>query len=160
MSQMVDPIIGLRALQDALDNNLVEMSPCELTSEIEVHFDRPNGEYRYSYAKIQNGIVQALVQFVVNEPLNGLPCFGIGYAVIEERRQKQLGTLVVSKSIDEMVNGLSKNGLSRFYFEAIIGRNNFASQHLAAKLISNDPRECVDSYSGEDAFAYTRLIEP
>ncbi len=158
MTQMTDPMDGLTKLQLAMDNKWVELEDCESFDDVKVIFDRPNGEYRFSYAKVIDNSVQAFAVFVIVEPIEGVTCINLGYAVPEHNRGKGLGTEILTKSIEELKNGLGKNGISEFYLEAIISRSNIASQKIASKIISSTPEECTDSFSGQPAYSYTKLM--
>lgn len=159
MAQLVNPMDGLISLQDAMDKKLVEFTPGELSSDIVMHFDQPEGETRFSFAKIVNDEIQAYSVFVMAEPLNGLLCLNLGYAVPKKYRQQGLALDILEKSIKELANGLGRNNIKEFYLEAIVGTNNEASQKLAYKVISNIPQKCTDSVSGQDALSYTKLIK-
>ena len=156
---MTDPLDGLNQLQYAIDNGFNELFPCELSPELQCISDQPNGIQRFTYAEIKTGKIHAYSVFVVTENLNELPCFNIGYAVPETFRRRGFATSVLKKSIAELKNELARNNIKRFYLEAIVGTSNKASQKIANKLISQTPKECTDSESGQPALSYTRLIE-
>lgn len=159
VSEMTNPENALNGLQGVLNKGFNEMSPGVIHSEISVIFDAPQGVSRFSYAKIVNGQVEALSIFALVDPLEGIPCFNLGYAVPEILRNKGLGTEIVSKGIRELRAGLAKNGLKQFYLEAVIGLTNLPSQKIAKKVISPNREEIIDSISKEPAFVYRRLIE-
>ena len=159
MSQMTDPMNALNELQIAIDNKAVSLNNCEIYPDLKVLFDEPLGTPRFTYANTLNGKVKAVSLFVAAERMEGIPCFGIGYAVEKSAQQKGLATDIVKKSIEELSNGLKRNGIPKFYVEAIVGTSNIPSIKLAEKLISKSPRECTDEVSGEPAFQYVRLIE-
>jgi hypothetical protein len=159
MTTMTDPLDGLTALQDALNKRLVQLSPCELYSDIGIHVDQPNGHQRLSYAKVVKGEIQAYSVFVLTEPLNGLPCFNLGYAVPEKFRKQGFATDIFKKSIDELKSGFGRNKVKEFYLEAVISVDNIASQKMISKLFTDAPKECIDSESGLASLAYTKLIK-
>lgn len=157
---MVDPMDGLISFQRAIDNNLIALTPCELSSEFVMHYDIPEVDtHRYSYAKIINGKAISIAMFVPGEPFKGLPCFNVGYAVIEEYRGNGLAKEILEKSINELKNGFGRTHIKRFYIEAMVSIKNKASQAVAAKSISENPEECTDSVSGQPAISYIRLID-
>lgn len=158
MTQMTDPHDGLVELQKAIDAKVVKMDFCTLHPDVCIHFDRPNGEHRFSYANIVNGEIRAFAVFVIVEPLNNLPCFNIGYAVPEKYRRQGLGTEILNKSIDELAYGFGRNNIKEFYLEAIVGKDNIPSQKLLAKVFGCTPTECVDSFSGESSLSFTKLV--
>ncbi|MNE81585.1 hypothetical protein D3C80_1782480 [compost metagenome] len=122
--------------------------------------DRPNGETRITYAMVDFGRVRAFVTYVSADPVHGVPCFGVGYAVPEKFRRQGLAAKIIDKSIDEMKHGLARNGIQKFYIEAVVGESNIASRKVAEKVISATPdRTGLDEFSGEPAITYLRLIE-
>lgn len=160
MSQMTDPMNGLVSLQYEIKKNGFQLSRCALHADLQVVVDRPNGETRITYAMIDYGRVRAFVTYVSADPVDGVPCFGVGYAVPEKFRRKGLASKIIDKSLDEMKHGLARNGIRRFYVEAVIGVSNVASIKVAEKVISATPdRSGVDEFSGEPAITYLRLVE-
>ncbi|MER2097539.1 MAG: GNAT family N-acetyltransferase [Pseudomonas qingdaonensis] len=160
MPSMVDPMEGLKSFQNQLKKNGIKVSNGEIHPEVQVHLDHPGGEFRLSYANVHHGRVRAFVTYIPSEPFNGLPCFSIGYAVPEKFRNQGLGAEIVEKSIDELKNGYSRNGISKFYIEAVVAESNVPSQKLAEKVISPVvDRRGNDSFSGEPALTYMRLVE-
>ncbi|BBP44656.1 hypothetical protein THMIRHAS_00290 [Thiosulfatimonas sediminis] len=157
--EMTDPHDGLNELQKALDNKLVQMTQCELHPEINFLFDRPNEEYRFSYARIEGGKIIAFCVLVLAEPLEGRTCLGVGYAVPVEYRNQGFATDILTKAIDEFsLHTFNSNDIDSFYLEAIVSRTNIPSQKVVSKVFNSDPRECTDSFSGEPAYSYTKLI--
>lgn len=159
MSQMTDPMNALRELQKALDNNWVQLTPCDIHKEISVIVDQPNGVVRVTYALVKNGTVRAVSLFALTEPVEGLPCFNVGYAVLEEARGKGIGTEIVRKGIEEIYRGFARNGHKEFYIEAVVGLENHASNSIAKKLISNTPARGQEHFSDEEAFQYLRKLQ-
>ena len=149
---------ALVLLQRALDDGDVRMSPCELHPDLAVIRDEPNGVMRITYAVVSNGKVQVVVLFVLTDPIDGHPCLQLGCAVLEARRGKGLATQTVSKAIQELRNGLSRNGVQRFYIEAIVSTENTPSNKLAHRLLSDSPETGTDNLSGHPILQYSRLI--
>ncbi|CAI3798501.1 hypothetical protein [Rheinheimera sp. MM224] len=158
MTQMTDPHDGLMELQKAIDARIVQMTPCDLHPDICVLFDTPNGEHRFSYALIEAGEIKSFAVYVMADPLNGLPCFSVGYAVPEKYRKQGLATDILVKSSDELRHGFGRNGIKEFYLEAVVGTDNLGSNRLASTFFDTDGKQCTDSYSGKSALAYTKLI--
>ena len=159
MSKMTNPMDGLISLQSAIDNGFDELSPCEIFPDIQVVFDQPHGTHRFTYVKIELGLIRALCVFVDVEPINGIPCFSIGYAVPKQFQNRGLAKEIIEKSIEELSNGFCRHNVKKFYIDAIISTSNEYSQKLATRFISPKYEKCTDSFSGLPAFAYTRLIE-
>lgn len=159
MPRITDPMDGLISLQRALGRGEIRMQPCELHPDLQVLLDRPNGEIRITYAVIDHGRVRATVVFAPAEPVEGVPCFGMGYAVAEKFRGSGIASRTVPKAIEEMRHRLKRNGIARFYLEAVVSRSNQPSNHLARRIISDTPVEGTDEHSGEPILQYLRLIE-
>jgi hypothetical protein len=155
---ITDPMNALVGLQSALNVGSVQLRPCELHSDLTVLLDHPNGVPRFTYASVKNNKVHAIALFVVTEPVEGVPCFNIGYAVIEPMRNKGVATKILEQAISELTHGHSRSSAKEFYLEAIVSTSNLASNKLAAKLISDSPGTGTDEYSGEPIFSYLRKV--
>lgn len=156
--QMPDPMVTLAEFQKAYRRG-IDSIPCELHPNIILHVDRPEGTPRLTYAKVEHGRVKALAVFVVTDPIDGEQCYHVGYAVPEAYRGRGWASEILQQGIDELRNGLRRNGVKRFYVEAIVSQDNLPSQHVAAKVISASPKSGTDGNTGEPTFEYTRLVE-
>ena len=156
---MTDPMDALNELQSTLDAGTIRLNPCNLYSEINVFLDYPSGRPRYTYAYVSMHKVQAISLFALTERHDGIPCFQIGYAVIDKMRGQGLGSRILQQSIGELANGFHGTVLKEFYFEAIVSTNNDPSNAIARKLISAFPNSCIDEFSNEPALQYLRKIE-
>jgi hypothetical protein len=92
------------------------------------------------------------------EPIEGVPCFQIGYAVPKEYRGQGRAKGIVDAAIAELKHGLGRNKIHSFYVEAIVGTDNEASKHVAATTISATPVAVTDKYSGLPALQYVRKV--
>jgi GNAT superfamily N-acetyltransferase len=153
---MVDPMDGLTAFNDAYIQGIVDVQGGVLDPSVKVHFDRPAGEMRWTYVRIEGGVAAALVSIIPAEPVGAEPCFGVGYAVLPEHRGKGLATALVEAAIAEFRNGIGRHGITTVHIEALVGVENRASQRVAEKTISADGRQTTDSHSGEPAVHYIR----
>jgi len=149
---------ALKSFQQAFAANSITVQRGELDRDILVHMDRPNGEIRLSYARIVGPTVVALVQFIPCDPVEGEPCFNVGWAVAENYRGQGWGYRTVVAAINEMQNGFSRAGLTAFWVEAIVGEENVASQRLAEKVLSDSVKKASDSVSGDPIVQYLRRI--
>lgn len=156
---MTDPMDALVSLQAALKAGEVRLRACEVHSDVKVLLDHPMGQHRFTYVKVVAGVVQSIALCVLAEPVNGVPCIALGYAVVESMRGRGLAREIVEKAIDEMLNGLRRNGIREFYVEAVVATSNIASNRLARRLISDSPTPGTDAVSGEKIFQYLRLIK-
>ncbi|SLM22904.1 GNAT family N-acetyltransferase [Stenotrophomonas indicatrix] len=161
MPELTDPLKALLSFQHALQNRMVVPRPGELDPSVLVYADRPAGEPRFTYVRLEGLKVAALVNFTPSDPFEpGIPCYGIGYAVHQNFRGQGRAQSLVKAAIAELRNGLARNGIPIFHIEAIVGADNIASQHVAAATLSPDAKPGTDQYSGVPIFQYVRKIEP
>lgn len=158
MPAMTNPTNSLKGFQKALDDGELRLQRGELDPELSVLADRPQGEMRMTYARVEDGTVTALAVFVLTEPVEGLPCFQLGIAVPDALRRQGRAKTIVESAVAEMKNGFSRNGISTFYVEAIVGADNVASQRVAAATLSDTPKNCTDQFSGLPALQYMRKV--
>ncbi|EJN17834.1 hypothetical protein PMI36_05251 [Pseudomonas sp. GM79] len=156
--RIADPMDALVSLQREVRRGMPTQSG-DLNHWIKVVLDQPNGVIRYTYARVEHGRVKAIAIFVLHEPIGGVPCFNLGYAVPEAYRNRGWACEIVEQGIQELRHGLGRHGAKSFYVEAVVGKDNFASLRVASKIISETPIEGTDSESGEPVLAYTRLVE-
>lgn len=158
MGKIADPMNALISLQREVRRGM-PTHIAELHPGLRVVVDKPNGEVRYTYARVEHGRVKAIAIFIMVEPIEGIPCFNLGYAVPEAYRNRGFASEIVEQGIHELYNGLSRHGIKKFYVEAVVGVDNHSSQRVAAKVISEGAVQVIDSESGEPALGYTRLVE-
>lgn len=151
---MTDPTDALVAFQSALRDGLVTPQRCELDGELFVHLDHPNGKPRFTYVRMRGETVTSLGVFVVVEPIEGVACFHLGYAVPPEYRGHGFASDLVLAAIAEMRHGFKRAGVKNFCIEAIVGTDNSASQRVAAKLGFGEPSLITDEVSGKPALQY------
>lgn len=156
--RMTDPTNALESFQAAFSKKDVAIQSCETDKDLFVFLDHPNGKPRFTYARIEGRTVTALVLFVLIEPMKGVPCFQIGYAVPNSHRRKGIAKNTVKAALNELTHGLSRTPMSEFYIEAIVGNNNDASNNIAASLISDQPTEIIDEFSKLPALQYVKKI--
>lgn len=155
---IADPMAALVSFQKEVRRGM-PTHPADLCPEIRVVLDQPNGITRYTYARIEHGRVKSIALFVLHDPIDGVPCFNLGYAVPEAYRNRGWATEIVEQGIQELRRGLGRHGVNSFYVEAVVSKNNLASHRVASKVISDAPVAGTDSESEEPILAYTRLIE-
>jgi hypothetical protein len=157
---MTDPSNALQSFQQGLRLGQLVLQRGVLEHDLYVHADRPNGEFRLTYVRLQEKTVTAFVEFVSCDPIDGVPCFNVGYAVPEGFRNQGRAKEAIIAAISEMQHGLGKIGYSIFYIEAVVGTDNVPSQHVAEHVISDNPVAITDQTSGLSALQYVRKIEP
>jgi len=150
---------ALTSFQQALAANAITVQRGDLDRDMLVHMDRPNGETRLSYARMVGRTVVALVQFIPCDPVEGEPCFNVGWAVAETYRGQGRAHGAVVAAIKEMQNGFNRAGMNAFWVEAIVGEDNVASQRLAEKVLSEPVKKALDSCSGDPIVQYLRRID-
>jgi hypothetical protein len=159
MAAMTDPSEAMRLFQQALAVGQIPLQKGDLDQSLFMHVDQPNGHTRFTYVRLNGLTVVALVMFVVVDPLDGLPCFQIGYAVPEAYRGQGQAKGVVRAGIAELKNGLSRaHPGATFYVEAVVGSDNEASKRVAESTISTTPDAITDSVSGLPALHYVRKV--
>lgn len=159
LTRMTDPSDALISFQQALVDGEVQLQRGQIDPDLFVHLDHPHGQPRFTYVRLERQTVTALVILVISDPIDSVPCFQIGYAVPESYRSQGRAKNAVDAAIVELKHGLSRNKISTFYVEAIVGTNNEVSKHVAAATISNSPVEVTDQVSGLPALHYVRKIE-
>ncbi|WP_209632104.1 GNAT family N-acetyltransferase [Cronobacter sakazakii] len=157
MPDMIDPSDSLKSFQDALDKKLITLSSCVVHPEMKVLLDDAEGTPRITYALLDGDKVKGIAIYVPAEAIEGLPCFGLGYAVAEQYARQGVATEIVQNSLDEMHAGFKKI-YPKFYVEAIVGIDNEGSKKVASKLLSQEPKACNDTYSGKPALQYVRFM--
>jgi hypothetical protein len=160
MPSMTNPMDALNKLQDALDGEVVQLEKGNLYPELGVIMDQPTADTRrLTFANVQGGRVLAIAMFVIVQPVRGVACYHLGYAVIEPLWNQGLGTDIVKKAMAELLALLKGNGAWQFYIEAVVGIENDSSNKLARRLISNGPQSIRDLVSGQPALHYLTLIK-
>lgn len=155
---MTDPMDALNGLQSALDAKSVQLQSCEVHRNLRVFLDHPMGTPRFTYALIEGGKVNAVALFVLIDPVEGVPCWQIGYAVVAQMRGKGLGTRILSNAIEELQNGLKRTPMKEFYLEAVVSPNNEASNKIARRVLSATPVPGTDQFVDEPALQYLRKV--
>lgn len=159
MKRMTDPMDALRSMQDCLVKRVpLGFRACVYHRDMKLLLDSPTGEPRLSYALIDGVTVKALCIFAHGDPIDGVPCFDIGFAVAEKFRRKGLGKSMVENCIDELSKGMRGKFGPKLYIEAIVGADNVGSRKIAELVISSSPESCTDEHSGQAAFSYQRLV--
>jgi RimJ/RimL family protein N-acetyltransferase len=160
MPQMTDVMPAMESFQAEL-LLLGEEKPERgvLDRELYVHMDRPKGGFRATYVRLEGRTITAYIEFAPCDPIDGKPCFNIGYAVPEAYRNQGRAKEIVRAAIAEMQHDSVQYGQPVFYVEAIVGADNKASRRVAEQTISDKPKKIKDGISGKPAFQYVRKIE-
>lgn len=154
-----DVASALKSLQRALNAGEISLQAGVLDGELFVHMDHPNGELRLTYVRLEGRKVTAMVQFIKCDPVDGEPCFSVGWAVPEELRgQGRAGEALIA-AVKELRHGFAPHGMGAFWVEGVVGANNKASQRVAEKVISAPVSEDTDCYAGVPIVQYLRRID-
>jgi len=157
---MTDPMDALVKLQAALDSRIpLQTQRCNIYPDLVLIADEPTGKLRLTYARIEKRKVIAVSLFALTDPIEGIPCFQAGNAVIESMRRKGLGSAILSRGIEELCNGFKKQGAKKIYIEGVVSVSNEPSNKIARRVLSDAPTSITDAFSGEQAFQYLKLIE-
>lgn len=158
MSLMPDPTNILLSLQQALDNGM-PVVPGELEAGYKMFYDEPFvGGKRYSFAKIINREVQAISIFGLEDPIDEVVCYNVGYAVTKNYRGQGLAFEAVNQGIEKLKYELGQTGLIRFYVEAVIDLMNKPSINVAEKIFSNKGLEMNERDTGTPSLYFKRII--
>ena len=154
MPALTDPFPAFVSFQEVFGARQLEIQRGRLDSRLRVHYDKPNGAPRFTYVLLDGRTVTSMVEMVVCDPVEGLPCFNVGYAVAPAYRGRGLAKQLLVAAIAEMRTGFTGN--PPFYVEAIVSVNNIASQHVAAHGITTEIVECTDDATGEACYQYLK----
>ncbi|MGV1790975.1 hypothetical protein [Rhizobium sp. A37_96] len=159
MAALVNPADALPSFQQALEDGEIHVQKSLIDPEFYVVVDNPNGEIRLTYAMIEGGIATAIVIAFAVEPMDGKPCFQLGWAVPEHYRKHGRATKAVRLALLDLEAGLSKRKIiPTFYVEAVVGIENVASQKVAAATLTDAPTEGSDKFSGHAVLHYTKKV--
>lgn len=162
MNQMTDPHNSLVSLQFAFSAGVIQSQPGKIDPSLNVLMDFPTDDpkvARMTYFKVRDGQVIGSLSAFLADPIDGVPCFDVGYAVAEGFRGQGIATAIVEGAIAEMRHGYGRAGIKTFYIEAVVGAHNIASQHVSSKTISSNPAAVTDELSGQPAYHYLKKIE-
>ena len=152
MGQMTDPATAMASFQDALNQGGLRMEQGRLDPDLHFYMDTDLGVPRFVYVRLDGRTVTAYACFIPCQPVEGSPCFQVGYAVPPAYRGQGLATHVVRGGIAELRNGFT--GHPPFWVEAVVGTDNLASQKVAEKAITTATQPITDQVSGLSALQY------
>lgn len=139
--------------QKAWNKKIIDYQKGDIHDDIILHMDRPEGQLRLTYGLIGTGLrLKATCVAVPTDPHKEKPCFDIGVATLRKFRRQGHGKLVLEKVIDELKNGLNRNGTKEFYIELKVDKANEVS-HKLCRYFSDETIE------HEMGTTYLKLIE-
>jgi GNAT superfamily N-acetyltransferase len=154
---MIDSMLALKSLENELGRGIV-LIECELNGDIDLILDFPAGEHSMSYANIEQGTVKSLAVLAPLEPIKGMPCFGVHFAVNEAYQGQGLAAEIVEVAIAELRHGLGRNGIVEFYIEATIAEPNAGAQKVACQVLSTKFDKIFDGVTESQCYRYRRLV--
>lgn len=158
MGLMPDLTSALQSFAQVFASGTLDIQKGTIDPEIFVHIDQPNGELRLTYGTSEGKKVTAMVVFIKAEPVKNKPCFAVGWAVPEEIQNQGRATKAFISAVAELRQGLARNGIKTFYVEAVIDKDNLASQRVAEKVVSATGKPGMDSHANVPIMSYFRLI--
>jgi ribosomal protein S18 acetylase RimI-like enzyme len=139
--------------QRALNKKLIECQKGDIHDDIIFHMDKLQGSLRFTYGLIgAESRLKASCVVIPSNPYKEKPCFDIGLATLEKFRRQGHGESILQKSIDELKNGLNRNGITEFYIELKVDSGNEASHNLCRKFSD----EVIEKENGR---IYLKLIK-
>lgn len=158
MSSFPDPHNAMLSFQDALAHGALPLQAGAVDQSLSVMMDKPNGAIRLTYARIEAGQVVAFFTAIPCDPVDGVPCFNIGYAVPANHRREGRATAIIAAAIAEMKAGFGRAGVKQFYLEAIVSVDNAASIRVAEKSLSSIQSTGEDKFNGGQVHQFLRLV--
>lgn len=159
MPAMTDPSDALASFQQMLPLGVLRLEPGAIDPNVFVHGDTPApGVRRLTYVRLDGQAVTAMALLTSCDPIEGRPCFALGYAVPPVYRGQGRAKAIVIAALAELAEGFGRAGILPIYVEAIVGADNLASQGVAAASLSPDRRAVIDEVSGLPALQYLRRI--
>jgi len=155
-----DPALSLEAFQHAIMTGEIILDPGLVDPDLYVLRDHPaRGRPRFTFARIrEDATVTAFAVAVLAEPVNGLPCFQIGYAVPKRFRKQGRAKAIVGAALAELRHDL-EDAVPVYFVAAVVGVDNPISQAVATAMISAQPQVVLDQSSNSTAFQYVRKFE-
>lgn len=157
MRPMADPMIPLLEMQRALNTGEF-ITPHELDNGYMKMYDEVPSGKRYSYAKIVNNEVQTVAIFGIDDPINDIECYDIGYAVNEKHRGHGLSIEAINKGLEDLKRILSQKPIRHFYLSTLVAITNIPSLKIAEKVFSCSGIPTIDTQSGTPSLFFHKLI--
>jgi RimJ/RimL family protein N-acetyltransferase len=138
MKTMPDMAAALRSFQSEYRRGGLRLQAGILDQNLWLCKDNPTGQNaRMTYVKLSGKTVTALVAFTWVEPIDGIPCAQIGYAVPEKLRKQGRAKEAVNAALADLQHGLRERaGILAFFVEAIVAADNEPSLRVAEQTIS------------------------
>jgi hypothetical protein len=157
MTSMANPMDALHSYQKRVSEFATEER--RVQGDYFMHQGQKGDGFTVDLLKVVSGDVQALAIFAVEDPMNGVPRFGVGYAVAEKFQRCGIGFETITTGIKEIARQVHQQGVQKFYVEALIDKTNIPSINLAKKIFPGNGTAMLDEDSGTPALLFYKLIE-
>lgn len=160
LHNMVDPTNALISFQHAFKRDEIRPERARLDRKLLVLLDEPRPDvHRFTCARVQGKTVTALCSLSPADFHEGLPVFQVGVAVPEQYRGQGRAKEVMAASIAELKNGFFGAGIEKFWIEAIVAKDNHASNAVAMVTLTKERVDITDEQSGTPAYQYMVKVE-
>ena len=147
---------GLNQIALAIKAGSVNIQPGKIFNDIYAHGDTPAGVPRFTYVMfsptVQNEVI-ARCTIIYDSQKDGVGCWQIDWAVLEQYRGKNWGGTIAKKALTEFVNGMQRIYPDGFIIEAIVDQDNEASKKIASSLIG-DEEIVLNKSTGRNVHSY------
>lgn len=158
MSEMPDPTDLIENLQHSLNDGLC-ISSHELDNGYKMFYDEPFvGGRRFIFAKIVNNQVQAMSIFGLEDDLDGITCWNVGYAVLKSYQRQGLASEAFNHGVMKLKEELKREGINKFVLEAVVDINNTPSVKLTEKLFKTQGQDMKENFTGAPALHFNKII--
>ena len=151
---MTDPSDALASFQQMLPRGVLPLERARLDPTVRVMVDEPAaGVVRFTYVRTQGQRATEMAVLVTCEPIEGRPCWALGYAVEPELRGQGRAKSIVTAALNEFETGMRRAGALPQYIETVVGADNAASLRVATQLFG-EGEQITDSVSGLPALRF------
>lgn len=154
----VDMMQTLTGFDEANRQGLVETQRTKIDNRVLVHADKPEGTPRWTYARMKGASVTAVAVLAIVDPVQGVPCLHLGYAVREDQRMKGLAKHLANTAIEEFRTQMASRGMNDFFVEAIVEKDNLASIGVARHVLNVEPTDAMDEFTNVPSFQFLKRV--
>ena len=120
-ARMTDPSNAMQSFQQALLRGGIQLRRGVLDPDLYVYVDKPNGQPRFTYVRLNRKTVTAFVEFAWCEPIEGTPCLAIGYAVPENIENRDAQRKLSSRQYQRCNTDCGGTGFQCFMWRQSLG---------------------------------------
>lgn len=155
---MTDPSDALASFQQMLPRGILPMQGAQFDPTVRVMMDEPAPRVvRFTYVRTLGQRATEMALLVTCEPIEGRPCFALGYAVEPDYRGQGRAKSIVTAALAELEAGMRRAGALPIYVEAVVGDDNHASLKVA-NTIFGEGEPITDSVSGLPALRFLKKL--